>query len=314
MLVADDVPGERSYGLDRHDQPVFASDVIRYQGEAVAAVAADHPETARRAADALAVDYEPIEPLVDAEAAIEAEPIHPFGNVFRELVVRHGDPDAHGEVVVEGTYEVGMQDQAFMGPESGMAIPAEDGGVDLFVSTQWLHSDRDQVAACLGLPVDKVRLTLAGVGGAFGAREDLSLHVHACLLALHTGRPVRMSYTRIESFVGHVHRHPARMHYRHEADRDGSLVRVDARLLFDGGAYQSSSAAVLGQRLVLRRRPVPGAQRASSTARSCARTTRPAGRCGASGRCRPASPSRPRWTSWPPPSTSTRSSSACATP
>jgi CO/xanthine dehydrogenase Mo-binding subunit len=246
VLVADDVPGEAHYGLDRADQPVFASDVIRYHGEAVAAVAADHPETARRAAAAIEIDDEPIEPLVDAEAALEAEPIHPFGNVFRELVVRHGDPEAHGEVVVEGTYEVGMQDQAFMGPEAGMAIPAEDGGVDLYVSTQWLHSDRDQVAACLGLPAEKVRLTLAGVGGAFGAREDLSLHVHACLLALHTGRPVRMSYTRVESFVGHVHRHPARMHYRHEADRDGRLVRVDARLLFDGGAYQSSSAAVIG--------------------------------------------------------------------
>ena len=246
VLVADDVPGESHYGLDRADQPVFASEVIRYQGEAVAAVAADHPETARRAAAAVEVDYDLLEPVVDAEAAVVAEPLHPFGNVFRELVIRHGDGDAHGEVVVEGTYEVGMQDQAFMGPESGMAIPTEDGGIDLFVSTQWLHSDRDQVAACLGLPLEKVRLTLAGVGGAFGAREDLSLHVHASLLALHTGRPVRMSYTRVESFVGHVHRHPARMHYRHEADRDGRLVRVEARLLFDGGAYQSSSAAVLG--------------------------------------------------------------------
>ena len=245
VLIAEDVPGEAHYGLDRADQPVFASEVIRYQGEAVAAIAADHPETARRAAAALEVDYEPMDPLIDAEAALEAAPIHPFGNLFRELVVRHGDPDAHGEVVVEGTYEVGMQDQAFMGPESGMAVPAEDGGVDLYVSTQWLHSDRDQVAACLGLAPEQVRLTLAGVGGAFGAREDLSLHVHACLLALRTGRPVRMSYTRVESFVGHVHRHPARMHYRHEADRDGRLVRVDARLLLDGGAYQSSSAAVL---------------------------------------------------------------------
>lgn len=245
VLIAEDVPGEPDYGLDRADQPVFASEVIRYHGEAVAAVAADHPETARRAAEAVAVDYAPMEPLVDAEAALTAEPIHPFGNVFRELVIRHGDPEAHGEVVVEGTYELGMQDQAFMGPESGMAVPAEDGGVDLYVSTQWLHSDRDQVAACLGLPPEKVRLTLAGVGGSFGAREDLSLHVHACLLALRTGRPVRMSYTRVESFVGHVHRHPARMHYRHEADRDGRLVRMDARIVLDGGAYQSSSAAVL---------------------------------------------------------------------
>ena len=138
-----------------------------------------------------------------------------------------------------------MQDQAFLGPESGLAIPDEDGGVDLYVATQWLHEDRDQVAACLGLPEDKVRLTLAGVGGAFGAREDLSLHVHLCLLALRTGRPVKMSYGREESFHGHVHRHPARMHYRHLATTEGDLVRVEARLLLDGGAYASSSSAVI---------------------------------------------------------------------
>ena len=89
--------------------------------------------------------------------------------------------------MVTGEYEVGMQDQAFLGPESGLAVPAEDGGVDLYVATQWLHVDQDQVAASLGLPPEKVRLTLAGVGGAFGAREDLSMQVHACLLALRTG-------------------------------------------------------------------------------------------------------------------------------
>jgi CO/xanthine dehydrogenase Mo-binding subunit len=86
---------------------------------------------------------------------------------------------------------------------------------------------------------------MAGIGGAFGAREDLSLQVHLCLLALHTGRPVKMVYDRAESFVGHVHRHPARMWYRHEADRDGRIRRVEARLLLDGGAYASTSAAVL---------------------------------------------------------------------
>ena len=119
--------------------------------------------------------------------------------------------------MVRGEYEVGMQDQAFLGPESGLAVPAEDGGVELFISTQWLHVDRDQVAASLDLPLDKVRFTLAGVGGAFGGREDVSMQIHACLLALHTNRPVKMVYGREESFFGHVHRHPARMRYEHGA-------------------------------------------------------------------------------------------------
>ncbi len=132
-------------------------------------------------------------------------------------------------MVVVGEYEVGMQDQAFLGPESGLAVPAADGGVDLYIATQWLHTDRAQIAPCLGLPEEKVRLTLAGVGGAFGAREDLSMQVHACLLALHTGKPVRMSYGREESFFGHVHRHPAWMRYEHGADRPTAVWSTSRR-------------------------------------------------------------------------------------
>jgi len=127
-----------------------------------------------------------------------------------------------------------------------LAVPAEDGGVDVYVTTQWLHVDREQIAPCLGLPEDKVRLHLAGVGGAFGSREDIHMQVHACVLALRTGRPVKFSYGREESFYGHVHRHPSRIWMRHGATRDGRLVTVDARLLFDGGAYASSSPAVVG--------------------------------------------------------------------
>ena len=248
VLLAEDVPGSPTYGMEHRDQPVFASDVVRYHGEPVAAVAADHPELAVRALAAIEVDYEPLVPLADADAAITAPPMHPDGNVFRHIPLRHGDPDGVDTsdlVTVEGTYEVGMQDQAFLGPESGLAIPDGDGGGDLWISTQWLHVDRDQVADCLGLPHGKVRLALAGVGGAFGGREDVSLQIHACLLALATGRPVKMLYSREESFYGHVHRHPARLWYRHHATRDGDLVKVEARVVLDGGAYASSSTAVI---------------------------------------------------------------------
>ena len=248
VLTHVDVPGMATFGLEHRDQPVLAGDEVRYEGEPVAIVAADHPETVRRALDSIVVEYEVTESLVDPSSAEAATPIHPDGNLIRRIHLRHGDPSAarrDGLVTVEGTYEVGMQDQAFLGPESGLAVPADDGGVDLFVATQWLHADRDQVADCLGLDPDRVRVTLAGVGGAFGAREDLSLHVHLCMLALYTGRPVKMVYSRQESFHGHVHRHPARMWYRHHAEPDGTLVRVEARLLLDGGAYASSSGAVI---------------------------------------------------------------------
>lgn len=246
VITQDDVPGHRYFGMEHADQPVFADGVVRYFGEAIAAVAADHPETARRACEAIVVEYDVDEPLVDAEAAITAPAIHPDGNVFRHLTIRHGDQAITGDVQVEATYEVGMQDQAFLGPESGLAIPDHDGqGVHLHISTQWLHSDLWQTARCLGLPEDRVRLTLAGVGGAFGGREDVSMHIHLSLLALRTGQPVKIVYSRLESFLGHVHRHPARMWYRHHATRNGELVRVEARLVLDGGAYASSSGPVI---------------------------------------------------------------------
>ena len=247
VITNDDLWGSRTYGLEHHDQPVFANEVALFHGEPIAAVAADHPEIAARAVAAIKVEYDVLEPLSDPEVALrpETRDIHPDGNVFRHIRLRHGDPSAVGEVVVEGSYEVGTQDQAFLGPESGLAVPSEDGGVELFIATQWLHVDRDQIAACLNLPRDKVRLTLAGTGGAFGGREDLSMQIHACLLALVTKKPIKMVYSREESFFGHVHRHPARLWYRHHADRDGNLVKVECRMVFDGGAYASSSTAVI---------------------------------------------------------------------
>jgi CO/xanthine dehydrogenase Mo-binding subunit len=247
VLTHENVPGDNRYGLMLPDQPVLASTVVRYEGEPVALVAADHPETARRAMKRIKVGYDVLVPVVDIEDAAHgrAEPLHPDGNVVRHLRIRHGSQDAPADVVVSGVYEVGMQDQAFLGPESGLAVPAGDGSVDLYVATQSLHDDRRQVAAALGLSLDQVRLTLSGVGGAFGGREDLSIQIHACMLALHTGKPVKMVYNREESFFGHVHRHPARMYYEHGATRDGDLVHVKARLYLDGGAYASSTGAVV---------------------------------------------------------------------
>jgi CO/xanthine dehydrogenase Mo-binding subunit len=252
VLTHEDVPGVNRYGLDHPDQPVLAVDVVRYQGEPVALVAADHPETARRAMKRIQVSYDVLEPVTDAEDAVHGSgpELHPGGNVVRHVPIRRGEI-GEAEVVVTGSYQVGMQDQAFLGPESGLAVPAEDGGVDLYVATQWLHVDQRQVVAALGLPEDKVRLTLGGVGGAFGGREDLSIQVHACLLALHTGKPVKMVYNREESFYGHVHRHPATLHYEHGADRDGKLVYVKAKIYLDGGAYASSTPAVVANAATL---------------------------------------------------------------
>ena len=261
VLTAADVPGLNRYGLEIADQPVLAEREVRYQGEPVAIVAADHPEIARLACKKIAVRYEVLTPITDAVAAstpgsplVHENPVAGHGiegNVLRSVHLERGAQRATADIVVTGVYEVGMQDQAFLGPESGLAVPAEDGGVDLYIATQWLHADQSQVSAALGLPAAQVRFTLAGVGGAFGGREDVSMQVHACLLALRTGRPIKMVYSREESFYGHVHRHPAQMHYEHGADSSGRLVYARAEIVLDGGAYASSSTAVAGNAATL---------------------------------------------------------------
>ncbi|WP_156726883.1 xanthine dehydrogenase subunit D [Streptomyces apocyni] len=262
VLAYADLPAAKRYGLELRDQPVLCDGRVRFHGEPVALVAADHPETARRAAAKIVVEYDVLPPVTDEAAATapgapllhpdrddDHAPHVPHPNIVRRQPVRRGDIEAgraRAAVIVRQDYEVGMQDQAFLGPESGLAVPADDGGVDLYVSTQWLHVDREQIAPVLGLPEDKVRLALSGVGGAFGGREDLSMQAHAALLALHTGKPVKMVYNRYESFFGHVHRHPARITYEHGATREGKLTHVAARIVLDGGAYASSTPAVVG--------------------------------------------------------------------
>jgi xanthine dehydrogenase D subunit len=263
VLTYDDLPTEvRHYGLEIRDTPVLAHGKVRHHGEPVALVAADHPETARRAAAKIRIEYEGLPVITDEASATAPDAVlvhegredHHIGHVphpnivHRQPIVR-GDAAkaaARADVVVSGEYVFGMQDQAFLGPESGLAVPAEDGGVDLYVATQWLHSDLRQIAPVLGLPEKKVRMTLSGVGGAFGGREDLSMQIHGCLLALRTGKPVKIVYNRFESFFGHVHRHPAKLWYEHGATRDGRLTHMRCRIVLDGGAYASSSPAVVG--------------------------------------------------------------------
>lgn len=263
VLTYDDLPTEtKNYGLEIQDTPVLAHGKVRHHGEPVALVAADHPETARRAAAKIKIEYVEL-PLITDEASATAPGailVHerradhhighvPHPNILHRQPIVRGDADEAAEradVIVRGEYTFGMQDQAFLGPESGLAVPSEDGGVELYVATQWLHSDVRQIAPVLGLPEEKVRMTLSGVGGAFGGREDLSMQIHACLLALRTGKPVKIVYNRFESFFGHVHRHPAKLSYEHGATKDGKLTHMKCKIVLDGGAYASASPAVVG--------------------------------------------------------------------
>ncbi|MEV5306768.1 xanthine dehydrogenase family protein molybdopterin-binding subunit [Streptomyces diastaticus] len=241
IVTHEDVPGEKLHGRYGADRPVFASEVVRHHGEPLAAVAADHPDTARMAAAAIMVEYEVLPAQTDPEEAFTAEPLHPDGNVVRHIPLRHGDQEATGETVVEGVYRIGRQDPAPVGAEAGLAVPRPDGGVELYAASTDPHADRDRAAAVYGLDPERVKVVVTGVPGATADREDPGFLLPLGLLAMRTGCPVKLAATREESFLGHAHRHPTLLRYRHHADAEGKLVRVEAQILMDCGAYTDSS-------------------------------------------------------------------------
>ena len=255
VLGAWDVPDNR-FGAINNDQPVLADDYVRYVGEPIVIVAADDRETAQRAAAAVEIEFEPLVPVTDAMEALAA------GRIHRHVKLTHGDPSVVGEVQAEGEYFTARQDHSFMAPDAGLARPDGRGGVEVIGATQWVHADRPQIAAALGLPEEKVLVRNAGIGGSFGGRVSMTWQIHGALLALHTGRPVKFLYGRKEAFLARYHRHPSRIWIRHHATRDGRLVKVEARLLYEGGPYSHTSAAGIGNGATLIQGPyrIPNAR------------------------------------------------------
>ena len=256
VLTADDVPGERVQGELVPDWPQLyaAGETTRYVGDVLALVAADSRAAARAAAALIEVEYEILDPVTDPSAATEpgAPQLHAHapGNVLSVSAVKRGDADAAlaaSAHVVTDTFRTQFVEHAFLEPESCLAYPAGPGkrGVHFFTQGQGIWSDRRQVAGLLGLPLDAVRATLVSCGGAFGAKEDLNVQGHAALLALRTGRPVKLTLSRAESLRFHVKRHPLTMTYTLGCDAGGRLTAVRSRITGDTGAYASVGAKVL---------------------------------------------------------------------
>lgn len=248
VLGGWDVP-DNHYGAIVRDSPVLADEVATYVGEPIALVAADDPEIARRALDAIVVEYEVLDPLVDAMKALDE------GHVYRHVEYSHGDPTVVGDVQVEGVYTTPRQDHSYLGLDGGIAKPDGRGGVIITGATQWVHSDRAQVAAALGLPPERVLVINSGVGGAFGGRFVLSWQIHGALLAVHTERPVKFLYSREEAFLARYHRHPTRIWVRHHATKDGKIVNLEAKVVVEDGPYVNTAAPGIGNACTLLQGP-----------------------------------------------------------
>ncbi len=251
VLTGEDIPGENQIGCVRPDQPLLAVDRVRFVADRVALVAAETRDQARAAARAVRVDVEELSAVTDPVAALEdgAVALHAGGNLAVHQKVRRGDPDAAfaaAPVVLERTFTVNYQEHAYMEPQGVAAIPGVDGSVTIHASLQCPHYIQGAVARVLGVPLSKVRVIQAPTGGAFGGKEDFPSEPAACaaVLALHTGRPVRLVYDRAMDVLASTKRHRMRMKIGMAAETDGTLLGVRATLHVDAGGYLGLSSVV----------------------------------------------------------------------
>lgn len=247
VLTSADIPGRNVFGVIPAfaDQPVFATGETRFRGEAVAAVVGerDGVEALDLAAFPVTWVEQPAVLTMDEALAAMASQLHPGreGNILIRGRVARGDPErafATCDAVVEGTFETGFVEHAYIEPEAGWARRAGN-RIEITASTQAPYLDRDDTAAILGIAPQDVRIIPSACGGGFGSKLDLSVQPYVALAAWLTGRPAAMVYTRPESIAATTKRHPARITSRIGATRDGKLAAMDFAGDFNTGAYAS---------------------------------------------------------------------------
>jgi CO/xanthine dehydrogenase Mo-binding subunit len=243
LVTAKDIPGENVVSLISDDQPVLAEDEIRHHAEPIALLAAADRATLREAKRRLTVRTEPLPAVFDPLESSQE---------FAHFSAGHGDVDAAmaaADIVVEGTYRAGHQEQLYIENQAMIAVPREDGGVTVHGSLQCPYYVHKALKRAMRLSDSQARVVQTETGGGFGGKEEYPsiLAVHAALLARKVGKPVRMMYDRHEDIAATTKRHPAVIRYRTGVRSDGTLLAQDVELVLDGGAYCTLTPVVLSR-------------------------------------------------------------------
>lgn len=264
ILTAKDVP-VNEYGLTVFDQPVLVgtgndmigSDVSLWEGDQVAVIVAESEHIAQEAMERIEITWQELPVVTDAAEAMRDEIVlNPKldSNIREHFKIRKGDMAkgwAAAHTIVEGAYTLPYQEHAYLQPEAGVAYVDESGRITVEIAGQWTHEDQEQIAHALDIPLEQVRVKYTAIGGAFGGREDMSLQIVLALAAkrldeLGIARPVRIAWSREESFIGHHKRHQGFIHTKWGATSEGLITAVETRLVLDAGAYNYTSNKVLG--------------------------------------------------------------------
>ena len=257
ILTASDVPGQRGTGLAIPDLPIFVAvgETTCCVGDILALIVADTAFHARTAAQQVRVDYEVLPPVTDPFVALEpGSPqvhapgnLHVHPNLLETTAFARGDVDtalASATHIIDQTFATQPIEPAFLEPEACLALP-QGNGVKVHSQSQGSTFDQSQIAKVLNIPPEEVEIALAASGGAFGAKEELSIQAQTALAAYLLGRPVKTVLTRKESTQLHPKRHPMTMHYTVGADAEGRLLAAKVRIVGDTGAYAGTGGKCL---------------------------------------------------------------------
>ncbi len=275
VFTSQDVP-VNEYGLQYPDQPVLCgpggtkegTDIVRFVGDQIAIVVAETLDAAEQALGLIKVSYEDLPVVTDPREALKPEapllhPAYPGTSIHPELVfegnlvsrhrIRRGDVETammEADVVVEAEYEIPGQEHAYLQPESGLAYRDEEGRICVVVAGQWAHEDRAQVAHALDIPEEEIRILYPAIGGAFGGREDMSVQIVLALAVQRLNRPVKITWSREESILGHHKRHRLFARARWAASSAGDLLAAECDVVADAGAYIYTTNKVMGNTLL----------------------------------------------------------------
>jgi CO/xanthine dehydrogenase Mo-binding subunit len=257
VLTSKDIPGKKVFGVVVKNQQILAEEKVRYLGDGVALVAAKSKEIAELALSLIKVEYESLPVVTDPEEAMkpDAPLIHGEKNEFVHHEVRKGDVArgfTEADFILERTFRTQFIEHSYIEPEAVLAEPAEQGGVRITGSVQNLFSSRRSVADALSLPLNRVQIIQSTLGGSFGGKDEVmtSMCCRAALLAMKTGKPVKMVNSREESMLESYKRHPYVLHYKWGTKKNGSITAMEMRIVADGGAYASMSPFVTWRSVV----------------------------------------------------------------
>ncbi|MGN8646098.1 xanthine dehydrogenase subunit D [Gracilibacillus sp. HCP3S3_G5_1] len=250
VITHRDVPGLNRFGIVTPDQPVLCEDVVRYVGDAVAAVAAESMEIADQALDLIEVEYEPLPVLDSPQKSLEqhAPKLHPSGNILHRASFHSGNIEegfAQCHTIIKETYQLPRQMHTYMETEGGVMVPEDHGGVTVYVGTQHGYKDRFQLSRILGIAEERIRIISSPMGGSFGGKDELNIQPYGVLLALKSGLPVKIHQSRKESVISGLKRHPMKITMKTGTDQKGKIIAHKVDIVADTGAYATLGPAIL---------------------------------------------------------------------